>query len=316
MAKLLATRLLAILPVSLAISVVVFAMIHLVPGDPAIALTGPMHTPETLAKVREALGLNAPVYVQYVRWLGRAVQGDLGSSIYLNRPVFPEVLERFRASLLLAAASFALAVPLGIGVGVTAALARRSVLDRVTMGISMVGISMPPFYLAMLLILVFSVRLRWLPSGGMFEVTGNPTPTAIAVHLILPALALAGAPFTVIARMVRASMLEVLRKDYIRVAHAKGLPGRAVIWRHALKNALIPVISLLVLQVGYLLSATALVEVVFSWPGLGSMIVQSITTRDLPLAQGCVVLIAVVYVAVNIFGDVLQLIWDPRIKYT
>ena len=315
MIKYIARRVLAIIPVCAAISVVVFGMIHLVPGDPAITLVGPNSTPETLAKVRESLGLTAPVYVQYGRWLAHAVRGDLGLSIHMDQPVLPELLTRFRASLLLAAASFALAIPLGIGAGVAAALARGSILDRLAMTSTMVGISMPPFYVGMLLIIIFSVKLHVLPSSGMFSITEDPTPFSIATHLILPAVALAGAPVTVVARMVRASMLEILRKDYIRTAHAKGLTDRAVIWHHALRNTLVPVIGLLGLQVGYLLSATALVEVVFSWPGLGSLIVESILTRDLPVAQGCVLLIAVLYVVVNTASDIVQLALDPRIKY-
>src|SRR6516164_653154 len=179
MIKYIARRVLAIIPVCLGISVVVFGMIHLVPGDPAIALVGPNSNPETLAKVRQSLGLTAPVYVQYGRWLTHAVHGDLGLSIHMDQPVLPELLRRFRASLLLAAASFALAIPIGIGAGVVAALTRGSPLDRLTMVTTMVGISMPPFYIGMLLIIVFSVGLRWLPSGGMFEITQDPTPLSI-----------------------------------------------------------------------------------------------------------------------------------------
>jgi peptide/nickel transport system permease protein len=308
-------RILSIIPICLALSVVVFAMIHLVPGDLAIVLVGPNHTPETLAKVRESLGLTLPVHIQYLRWLSGAVRGDLGDSFYLNGPILPEVLTRFRASLLLATGSFAFAIPLGIFVGVTAALRRGSVLGQAMMVPTMVGVSIPPFYLGMLLIIVFSVKLHWLPSGGMFSVTDEPTLGGILRHLILPVLALAGAPFAVVARMVRASTLDVLGKEYIRTAHAKGLSGRRVVWRHASKNLLIPVISLIGLQIGYLLSATALVEVVFSWPGLGSLIVQSILTRDVPLAQGCVLLIVLIYVLVNAAADVLQLALDPQIKY-
>ncbi|HEV8353681.1 MAG TPA: ABC transporter permease [bacterium] len=308
-------RILSIIPICLVLSLLVFAMIHLVPGDLAIVLVGPNHTPETLAKIRESLGLTLPVHVQYLRWLSKAVRGDLGDSFYLHGPVLPEVLTRFRASLLLAGGSFAFAIPLGIFVGVTSALRRGSILGQAMMFPTMVGISIPPFYLGMLLIIVFSVRFQWLPSGGMFSVTEEPTLRGILQHLVLPVLALAGAPFAVVARMVRASALEVLRKDYIRTAHAKGLNGRRVIWRHASKNLLIPVISLISLQIGYLLSATALVEVVFSWPGLGSLIVQSILTRDLPLTQGCVLVIVCVYVVVNTAADLLQLSLDPRIKY-
>lgn len=308
-------RILAILPISLGVSLLVFGMMHLVPGDPAIVIVGPNHTPETLAKVRQDLGLTLPLYVQYTRWLSRAIRGDLGNSIHLHRPVLPEVLGRFHSSLLLVVSSFTLAIPLGILVGVQAAVFRGSTIERLLMAPTMVGISLPPFYLGMLLIIVFSVKLHWLPAGGMFTVTEEPTIPDILIHLILPAVALAGAPFTVVARMMRASTLEVLRKDFIRTAQAKGLNSRVIIWRHVLKNAVIPVTSFIFLQIGYLLSAAALVEVVFSWPGVGSMMVQSILTRDLPLSQGCVILIALVYVIVNAASDVLQLALDPRIRY-
>jgi peptide/nickel transport system permease protein len=308
-------RLLAAIPVCLAISVAIFAMIHLVPGDPAIALVGPMHTPESLAAVRRDLGLTLPIHVQYLRWLAKAAQGDLGTSIQMNRPVLPEVLNRFSASLLLACAAFAIAVPVGICIGVLSALMRGSPIDRAAMAATMAGISIPPFYLGMLLILVFSVDLRWLPSGGMFPVTEEPTPRLVILHLILPALALASAPLTVVARMVRTSVLDVLGKDYIRTAYAKGLKRRLVLVRHGLKNALIPVTSLFGLQVGYLISATALVEVVFGWPGLGSLIVQSILTRDLPVVQGAALIVALVYLLANLAADVLQLYLDPRLKF-
>lgn len=307
-------RLLAVVPIMFGISVIVFAMIHMVPGDAAIAIAGPMNTPEILAKIRQDLGLTAPLYVQYVRWLARAVRGDLGTSISLNRPVLPEVAQRFGASLVLAAASFALALPGGVGAGIAAAVARGSLFDKTIIAFTVAGISMPPFYLGMLLIIVFSLWLGWLPAGGMFDVTAERTLLSV-VHLVLPAVALAAAPITVLARMVRTSLLDVMTKDYVRTARAKGLSGWSVVYRHALRNALVPVMGLIALQVGYLLSATALVEIVFSWPGLGSMLIQSITTRDLPLTQGCVLMIAFAYVVVNTLGDLAQVALDPRVRY-
>jgi peptide/nickel transport system permease protein len=199
--------------------------------------------------------------------------------------------------------------------GVVAAALRGSLLDRAILLTTSMGLAFPPFYLGMLLIITFSLKLHLLPSGGMFPVTGDPSWGNVGVHLILPAIALAGGPLTVVARIVRTSALEILRKDYVRTAHAKGLTPNFVVRRHVFVNAIIPVMSLLGLQVGYLLSATALVEVVFSWPGLGSLIVQSILTRDFPLTQGGVLLIALMYVSVNTLFDLFQLVLDPRIKY-
>jgi peptide/nickel transport system permease protein len=207
------------------------------------------------------------------------------------------------------------AVGAGIGVGIISALRRGGALDGILMAVTVTGISMPPFYLGMLLIILFSVTLKLLPTGGMYDVRQDPTLGQLLRHVILPALTLAAVPAAVIARIMRSSMLEVIGQDFIRTARAKGLRDRRVIAGHVLRNALVPVVTVVGLQVGYLLSATALVEVVFSWPGLGSLLVQSIVTRDLPLAQGAVLVIAVVYVAVNIVADLVQAWLDPRIHF-
>ena len=303
------------MPVLLGVSFIVFMMMHLAPGDPAEAMLGPLRTEATLAKVRHELGLDQPLPVQYLTWLGRAVTGDLGNSIRLNRPVLREVLARFGDSALLGVTAFAIATILGLAAGVVSATRRGTIVDRLVTVATVSGLSMPPFYLGMLLIVLFSVKLGVLPASGMYEIRGDPTPLELARHLILPAITLAAAPLTVIARISRSSMLEVLNQDYVRTARAKGLGEQVVMLRHALKNALAPVLSVLGLEVGYLLSAAALVEVVFSWPGLGSLLVQSVVTRDLPLAQGCVLLIAVLYVGVTVAADLLQAVLDPRIQF-
>jgi peptide/nickel transport system permease protein len=315
MAFVLIRRLVWAVPILLGVSVIVFSMMHLAPGDPAQALLGPRATEQTLRATRQALGLDQPLYVQYGRWVAGAVRGDLGESVRLNRPVAPEVMRRFGDSFILAVVAFVVAVSVGIGVGALSALRRGGVLDNVLMAVTVTGISMPPFYLGMLLIILFSVTLKLLPTGGMYDVRQEPTLEQLALHLILPALTLAAVPAAVIARIMRSSMLEVIGQDFIRTARAKGLRDRSVVARHVLRNALIPVVTVVGLQVGYLLSATALVEVVFSWPGLGSLLVQSIVTRDLPLAQGAVLVIAVIYVSVNIVADLIQSWLDPRIHF-
>ena len=315
MALVLARRLVWMVPVLLGVSVIVFSMMHLAPGDPAEAILGPRGTAELLRQARRELGLDQPLYVQYGRWVFNAARGDLGESYRLNRPVAPEVLDRFKNSALLAVVAFVVAVVVGTLAGSLSAVRRGGLLDNALMAITVTGISMPPFYLGMLLIILFSVKLNLLPTGGMYDVREDPTTARLLVHLILPALTLAAVPIAVIARIMRSSMLEVFGQDYVRTARAKGLHDRAVVARHALRNALIPVVAVVGLQVGYLLSATALVEVVFSWPGLGSLLVQSIVQRDLPLAQGAVLLIAVVYVVVNLLTDLIQAWLDPRIHF-
>ncbi len=316
MALVLGRRLVWMVPILLGVSVIVFSMMHLAPGDPAEALLGPRSTEQTLRQTRKALGLDQPIHVQYGRWVLNAAQGDLGESVRLNRPVAPEVVSRFRKSALLASIAFVVAVVTGVVVGAVSAVRRGSILDNALMAVTVTGISMPPFYLGMLLIILFSVRLDLLPTGGMYDVRQDPSLQQLGLHLILPTLTLAAVPIAVIARIMRSSMLEVIGQDFIRTARAKGLRGRHVVTRHALRNALIPVVAVVGLQVGYLLSAAALVEVVFSWPGLGSLLVQSVVTRDLPLAQGAVLLIAVIYVVVNIVTDLVQAWLDPRIHFS
>ena len=312
----LARRLLLLVPVIFGVTVVVFGMMHLAPGDPAVVMAGPRATPEILAEVRRYLGLDQPLVVQYFTWVGHALQGDLGRSIRQGEQVSTLVLARFHDSVLLGLTAFGVASTIGISVGVLSALHRGSLVDRAVMLVSMLGVSTPAFFLGMVLIVVFAFRFPILPMSGLQSIDGPSGPFDVARHLILPALTLAAPSMTVIARVVRASVLETVGRDYVRTAQAKGLHDFAVVSQHILKNALIPVITLLGLQVGFLLGGAAIVEVVFSYPGIGNLMVKSIVERDLPVTQGCVLLIASVYVLVNIGADVLQAYLDPRIRVT
>jgi ABC-type dipeptide/oligopeptide/nickel transport system permease component len=313
MAGFLLRRIVHSVPVLVGVTIVVFAMMHLAPGDPAQAMLGPMATPENLAKIRHDLGLDRPLFEQYLTWISHAVRGDFGDSIKMAAPVRTEVIDRFGASLLLGGASFVIAIVVGIPAGVLSALNRGSAFDRLIMLVMMAGISMPPFYLGMLLIVAFALKVEIFPMSGMYSTEGYGGIDDLLSHLVLPALTLAGASTTVIARMTRSSVLEVINEDYVRTARAKGLGEQALVVRHVLKNALIPVINLLGLQVGFLLSATALVEVVFSWPGLGQLLVSSVLARDLPMLQGGVFVIAVVYIVTNIVTDTVHAAVDPRL---
>jgi peptide/nickel transport system permease protein len=309
----LARRLALVLPTLLAATVVVFLMIHLAPGDAAQAMLGPMASGKALEDLRQELGLNDPLPVQYARWLGHAAQGDLGRSIRQQLPVADLVKEKFRNTAILGVVSFTVAVVVGLALGFVAALHRGSFVDRVVIVIASSGIAIPSFFLALLLSYVFGTRLGWLPSSGMFDLQGGGGPVDLGRHLILPAIALAAAPIAVVARMTRSSTLEVTGADFVRTARAKGLTEPSVTMGHIAKNALIPIIHLLGLQAGILLSATALVEVVFSWPGIGSLMVDSILTRDLPVTQGCVLAIAAVYALVSVVADMTHAALDPRL---
>jgi peptide/nickel transport system permease protein len=311
----LARRLALVVPTLLAATVVVFMMIHLAPGDAAQAMLGPMAASDALDNLRQELGLNDPLPVQYQRWLTNAAHGDLGRSIRQQLPVADLVKEKFRNTAILGGVSFSIAVVVGLALGFVAALNRGSVIDRIVIVLASSGIAIPSFFLALLLSYLFGTRLGWLPSSGMYSLQGGGDLPDLARHLVLPAIALAAAPIAVVARMTRSSTLEVTGADYVRTARSKGLSATAVTMGHIFKNALIPIIHLLGLQAGILLSATALVEVVFSWPGIGSLMVDSILTRDLPVTQGCVLAIAAVYALVSVVADVAHTVADPRLQH-
>lgn len=326
-------RLLTIIPVLLGVSILVFGFLRLIPGDPAQVMLGERATPENIARVREQLGLNKPIYEQYLIFISNALRGDLGRSVLRGEPVTQEIVRRFPATIELALSAILVAILVGIPAGIISAVRRGSLLDAASMLLALTGVSMPIFWLGLMLILLFSVILHWFPTGGRMEAGTSFVPITNLLlldsllkgdleffvqtlkHLALPAIALGSIPMAIIARMTRSSMLEVLSQDYIRTAHAKGLHERAVIIRHALRNAWLPVITVVGLQVGRLLSGAILTETVFSWPGIGRWLVDAIYARDYPIVQGVTLFIAMVFVGVNLVVDILYAWVDPRVKF-
>lgn len=314
MAATILKRLLAAVPVLVGLSILVFAIMAMIPGDTALAILGSYATPENVARLNAQLGLDRSLPEQYLIWAGNLLQGDLGQSYILNRPVLDEVSERFSATLILAGTALVLASLLGILAGVVSAVRQFGWADRIVTFAVLIGISMPAFLLGLVFILVFAVRLRWLPASGMTAVYGGGGPGDILMHLILPASTLAIIAAGVIARLSRAAMLEVLRQDFIRTARAKGLPERLVVGRYALRAALVQIIPIVGLQAGFVLGGAVYVETVFQWPGLGAMLVQAVSTRDLLLVQGGVLVAAGCYVLVNLAADIAQAMVDPRLR--
>ncbi len=306
-------RLLALVPVLFGLSLIVFLIMALIPGDPALAILGAYATPENVARVNRDLGLDAPLPLQYLTWLGNIAAGDLGRSYSLNRPVLDEVLERFSATLILAGAALLLASLLGILAGVVSAVRQYGWTDRLVTLAVLVGISMPSFWLGLLLILLFAVEWRLLPASGMYAIYGGGDLADLLRHLLLPAVTLAIVAAGVIARLTRSSMLEVLRQDYIRTARAKGLSERRIVYRHALRAAMVTVIPVIGIQAGFVLGGAVYIETVFQWPGIGRMLVDAISTRDVLLVQGGVLVVATSYVLFNLAADIAQRLLDPRI---
>jgi peptide/nickel transport system permease protein len=307
-------RLLLVSPVLLGVSIVVFAVLHLSPGDPAEIMLGPQATHDDITRLRTELGLDEPLHVQYARWMGRVLQGDLGRSLWMKRPVLGEVLRRFQATVVLAASALLLSTLGGIALGVLSAARRNSLIDRLSALASLFGASMPSFWLGIVLMVIFALWLGWLPASGMFAPYGGGGAGDLLSHLVLPTITLAAASLTIIARLTRSTMLEVLGQDYVRTARAKGVRESFVVVRHALRNALIPTVTVVGVQAGYLLGGAVLTETVFAWPGVGTLMVQGILARDFPLVQGCVLVIALGFVLVNLAVDVLYAALDPRIR--
>ncbi len=305
-------RLLGLVPVLFGISVVIFLTMKLIPGDVARALLGPIATDQSLAQLRHALGLDQPIHVQYIKWLWRALHGDLGLSPIVHKPVVELLLPKFGNTLILASASFLLAVVAGVGIGVLAAARRQTVVDRAAMSASLIVGNMPPFWLGLVLIVIFAIDLRWLPSLGMYSARGPGGLADLLAHLILPAVATAAAPGAIISRMTRASVLEILGQDYIKTARAKGLSERMVLGLHALRVARPPILTISGLQLGYLLGGAVFTEEVFGWPGLGRQLVSSVIARDVQVVQGAALFIALSFVLVNLVVDVVNLYLDPR----
>jgi len=307
-------RLLAVVPVLFGLTVIAFAIMAAIPGDPATAILGSYATPENVEKLNRDLGLDKPLLQQYVIWLGNILQGDFGRSYTLNRPVIDEVLERFNATLVLAGAAMLLCSFFGLIAGIVSAVRQFGWADRLITFVVLIGISVPSFWLGLMLILAFAVNLQWLPASGMYAIYGGGDLPDLLKHLVLPAITLSVVATGVIARLTRAAMLEVLRQDYIRTARAKGLTERRVIYRHAFKAALVSVIPVLGVQAGFVIGGAVYIETVFQWPGIGAMLVKAITTRDLLLVQGGVLVVAVAYLLFNLLADVLQSLLDPRLR--
>lgn len=297
-------RLILTIPVLLGVATLVFALIHFIPGDPAQAMLGEGAAPEEIAQLRQRLGLDRPVLVQYGSFLKGLLRGDLGVSLRNDQPVTQQILERMPATAELAFASMTVAVLFALPLGIIAAVWRGTLIDFSAMTLSLVGISVPNFWLGPLLAIVFSVELGWLPVGGR----------GTLAHLVLPAVTLGAALSAILARMTRASLLEELREPYVLAARAKGVSRTRAVLHHALRNSLIPIVTILGLQFGVVLTGAVITETIFAWPGVGRLLIQSISFRDYQTVQGCVLLIAVTYVGVNLLTDLTYGFLDPRIR--
>lgn len=306
-------RLVLTLVVVLGVTFVVFLIIHLVPGDPARVVLGVQANEQNVAAVQERLGLNRPFAVQYASWLWNALHGDLGKSLITNQAVAPQIMQRLPATLQLAAAALLIGMLIGFPAGIVSALRPGSPLDVVTSIFSQVGVSVPDFWMGILLVILFSLTLGWLPPSGYTSIAEDFSDWL--AHIILPAITLGIISGSIQTRFIRSAMLEVMNQDYIRTARAKGLRERVVILRHALRNALITIVTIVGLQITALLSAVVVVEVVFAWPGLGRLALDAVLDRDYPLLQGAVLAVAVMLALVNLGTDLLYFFLDPRIEY-
>jgi len=298
-------RLVLTLPVLLGVATLVFALIHLIPGDPAQAILGETASAEDVAALRGKLGLDRPLIEQYGGFLRNAARGDLGTSLRSNAPVTQEITARLPATLELAAAAMFVAIGFSIPLGIIAAVRRGTMVDHAATTVALTGISIPNFWLGPLLALVFAVELGWLPVSGR----------GTLAHLVLPAISLGAALAAILARMTRASLLEELREPYVQAARARGASNARAVLRHAFRNSLIPVVTLIGLQFGAVLTGAVITETIFAWPGIGRLLIQSIGFRDYPIVQGCILFIAVTYVGMNLLTDLVYGVLDPRIRY-
>lgn len=303
-------RLFLMVPVLFGVTFIVFFILSLTPGNPAAMILGEGATAENIAALEEEMGLNDPLLLRYARFIGRAVQGDLGTSYRNALPVMPMVLERFPATCLLAVASIFIALLIGIPTGILSAKRQYTALDYSMTVLALIGVSMPVFWLGLLLVMIFSLKLGWLPSQNL----DLSSALSIIKSLVLPAVTLGAMSAATTMRMTRSSMLEVIRQDYIATARAKGLSERAVTFRHMISNALIPIITAVGLQFGMLLGGSMLTETIFSWPGLGRLMVDSIKAKDIPLVLGSVLFLAIMFSVVNLLVDIIYSFVDPRIK--
>jgi len=324
---------LGLIPVLFGISLLVFLFLHLIPGNPALVMLGERATPEQVAKLTEKMGLNKPLPEQYIFFVANLLKGDLGTSIFNKLTIKEQLARRWPATFELALAATLFAVVLGMPFGILAAVRKNTIVDNLATTFSLLGVSLPVFWLGLLLVYLFAVNLEWLPPGGRLSIetdavfkpiTGfyvldslfQPKALGDAVsHLILPAITLGTIPLAILTRITRGAMLEVLSQDYVRTARAKGQAEGIVIWRHALKNALLPVVTIIGLQFGTLLGGAILTETIFSWPGIGSWIYEGILNRDYPVVQGGVIFVAMIFVIVNLIVDLSYALLDPRIQY-
>ena len=317
MTRYLIGRIAQVIPTALLVTVVVFLMLHIAPGDPVsviLSAKAVAYTEEDVIELRQQLGLDKPLIVQYVSWLGNALRGNLGTSLYLRRDIRPLLVERLSATAILAAGALLFALPVGVVGGVVSSLLKGTIWDRLINAVIVMGVAVPVFALGLFFIVVFGAYLHWLPVSGMVSTAGGDFVDRVT-HLILPAIALGVRPAAILARLTRSSMLEVQNEDYVRTARAKGLKEGVVTWRHTFRNVLIPVTTVIGLQVGFLLGGAVLVEVVFGWPGMGSLIINGSLQRDFPVVQAGVLAVALCYVFVNLVVDVLYAVIDPRIRY-
>ncbi|HHW14785.1 MAG TPA: ABC transporter permease [Firmicutes bacterium] len=333
MLSFIAKRFVYLIPVLIGVSVITFTLSHLVPGDPARMIVGQRATEETVARMREELGLTKPIPVQYWNYVKGLTRGDLGTSIRSQRPVVKDLAERLPASLELTALSLLICLLVAIPLGITSAVKRNRPVDHVLRVFALFGVSMPVFWWGLILLLAFYVNLGWLPGPGRLSVGVAPPPTVTGLylvdaalardwtawkdaarHIILPAFCLSYVYLAIMTRMVRASMLDVLNQEYIRTARANGLSERRIIWRHALRNALIPTVTILGLSFGELIGGAILTESIFAWPGLGSYMVESVEFLDFPAIMGFTILICLIYVGINLLVDIVYAWLDPQIR--
>ncbi|MCE7982386.1 MAG: ABC transporter permease [Caldilinea sp. CFX5] len=334
MGQFIARRLLSLIPVLLGVSIVVFALIRLIPGDPVIVMLGERARPEAIERVREEMGFNRPIYVQYLEWMGRVLRGDLGTSIINRTAVMDELKYRLSATVEMIVVGMLIGLVIGIGIGIISALRRNSWIDLIATGGALLGVSMPIYWLALILVYALAVNRQIFPPSARLDAdlqvtrqTGFMLIDTLLMgdirlflnalwHLILPSFVLSTVVMPILARLTRASMLEVMRQDYVRTADAKGLRRRVVITRHALKNALLPIVTVVGLQLGGLLGGALLTETIFSWPGMGLWTYRAILSRDYPIVQGAVLVSATIYVVVNLLVDISYAYLDPRIRYS
>jgi ABC-type dipeptide/oligopeptide/nickel transport system permease component len=303
--RFLARRLALTIPVLLGVATLVFSLIHLIPGDPAQAMLGEAAPQADVEQLRRRLGLDRPLLEQYGLFLSGLIKGDLGTSLRTGTPVTGQILERMPATIELAAAAMFVAIAFSIPLGIAAAVRRGTAIDHAAMTLALTGVSIPNFWLGPLLAIIFAVELGWLPVSGR----------GTLAHLVLPAVSLGAALAAILARMTRATLLEELREQYVLAARARGVSRFRAVVRHAFRNSLIPVVTLLGLQFGAVLTGAVITETIFAWPGIGRLLIQSIGFRDYPLVQGCILLIAITYVGVNLLTDLVYGVLDPRIRY-